>query len=260
MDMKKISAACATAAALAALCVPGAAFAADGTLTLNAGDGSTLAGHSFTVYKLANYNDVVKDGANVKSVSASSPDAAADAWVKAALNKNGVTYNTSEGRNAAEQLLRLQTDSNTLRKVAGTLQSTAVASKVTAVKTNQTSTTGSLNLTLPEGYYLVVDAQGIPILVSTTIGGATRMSNGQVLGSTQIKTNVTKIDKKIQAGLKASEKATSNAAAKADQVMASTGANTNGMLLAAVALTGIGWTMLDMKRRRMDVTARHGRR
>lgn len=77
MDMKKISAACATAAALAALCVPGAA---DGTLTLNAGDGSTLAGHSFTVYKLANYNDVVKDGANVKSVSASSPDAAADAW------------------------------------------------------------------------------------------------------------------------------------------------------------------------------------
>ncbi|MCB4864422.1 hypothetical protein [Bifidobacterium pseudocatenulatum] len=171
MDMKKISAACATAAALAALCVPGAAFAADGTLTLNAGDGSTLAGHSFTVYKLANYNDVVKDGANVKSVSASSPDAAADAWVKAALNKNGVTYNTSEGRNAAEQLLRLQTDTDTLRKVAGTLQSTAASSKVTAVKTNQTSTTGSLNLTLPEGYYLVVDAQGIPILVSTTIGG-----------------------------------------------------------------------------------------
>ena len=73
MNMKKISAACATAAALAALCVPGSAFAADGTLTLNAGDGSTLAGHSFTVYKVAGYNDVVKDGANVKSVSASSP-------------------------------------------------------------------------------------------------------------------------------------------------------------------------------------------
>ena len=50
------------------------------------------------------------------------------------------------------------------------------------------------------------------------------------------------------------------AAAKADKVMASTGANTNGMLLAAVALTGIGWTMLDMKRRRMDVTARHSTR
>ncbi|MGR4741021.1 hypothetical protein B0487_1140 [Bifidobacterium adolescentis] len=198
MDMKKISAACATAAALAALCVPGAAFAADGTLTLNAGDGSTLAGHSFTVYKVAGYNDVVKDGANVKSVSASSPDATTDAWVKAALNKNGVTYNTSEGRNAAEQLLRLKTNSDTLRKVAGTLQSTAASSKVAAVKTNQTSATGSLNLTLPEGYYLVVDAQGIPILVSTTIGGSVRMSNGQTLGSTQIKTNVTKIDKKIK--------------------------------------------------------------
>ena len=177
MDKRKISAVCATVAALAALCVPGsAAFAADGTLTLNAGDGSTLAGHSFTVYKLANYNDVVKDGANVKSVSASSPDATTDAWVKAALNKNGVTYNTSEGRNAAEQLLRLKTNSDTLRKVAGTLQSTAASSKVAAVKTNQTSATGSLNLTLPEGYYLVVDAQGIPILVSTTIGGSDRMS------------------------------------------------------------------------------------
>ncbi len=179
MDMKKISAACATAAALAALCVPGSAFAADGTLTLNAGDGSTLAGHSFTVYKVAGYNDVVKDGANVKSVSASSPDATTDAWVKAALNKNGVTYNTSEGRNAAEQLLRLKTNSDTLRKVAGTLQSTAASSKVAAMKTNQTSATGSLNLTLPEGYYLVVDAQGIPILVSTTIGGSVRMSNGR---------------------------------------------------------------------------------
>ena len=54
---------------------PGLGVAADGTLTLNAGDGSTLAGHSFTVYKVAGYNDVVKDGANVKSVSASSPDA-----------------------------------------------------------------------------------------------------------------------------------------------------------------------------------------
>ena len=63
-----------------------------------------------------------------------------------------------------------------------------------------------------------------------------------------------------QTGLKASETATQAAAAKADKVMASTGANTNGMLLAAVALTGIGWTMLDMKRRRMDVTARHSTR
>ena len=52
-----------------------------------------------------------------------------------------------------------------------------------------------------------------------------------------------------QAGLKARGK-----------VMASTGANTNGMLLAAVALAGIGWTVLDMRRLRMDVTVRHGTR
>ena len=52
-----------------------------------------------------------------------------------------------------------------------------------------------------------------------------------------------------QAGLKARGK-----------VMASTGANTNGMLLAAVALAGIGWSVLDMRRLRMDVTVRHGTR
>ena len=213
MDKKKITAACATAAALAALCVPGSAFAADGTLTLNAGDGSTLAGHSFTVYKLANYTDVIKDGANVKSVSAKHPDQTTGDWIAAALKANGVNYDTGKGRNAAEQLLRLQTDSNTLRKVAGTLQSTAATSKVAAVKTNQTSTTGSLNLTLPEGYYLVVDTEGSPILVSTTIGGATRMSSGQTLGSTQIKTNVTKVVKTIK---------------RADGTWATTAAATNG--------------------------------
>ena len=214
MDKRKISAVCATVAALAALCVPGsAAFAADGTLTLNAGDGSTLAGHSFTVYKLANYTDVVKDGANVKSVSAKHPDQATGDWIAAALKTNGVNYSVDAGQNAAEQLLRLKTDTDTLRKVANTLQSTAASSKVAAVKTNQTSVTGSLNLTLPEGYYLVVDTEGSPILVSTTIGGATQMRSGQTLGSTLVKTNVTKVVKTIK---------------RADGTWSKTAAATNG--------------------------------
>ena len=214
MDKRKISAVCATVAALAALCVPGsAAFAADGTLTLNAGDGSTLAGHSFTVYKLANYTDVVKDGANVKSVSAKHPDQATGDWIAAALKTNGVNYSVGAGQNAAEQLLRLKTDTDTLRKVANALQSTAATSKVTAVKTAQTSNTQTLALTLPEGYYLVVDTEGSPILVSTTIGGATKMSSGQTLGSTLVKTNVTKVVKTIK---------------RADGTWSKTAAATNG--------------------------------
>ena len=214
MDKRKISAVCATVAALAALCVPGsAAFAADGTLALNAGDGSTLAGHSFTVYKLANYTDVVKDGANVKSVSAKHPDQATGDWIAVALKTNGVNYSVGAGQNAAEQLLRLKTDTDTLRKVAGTLQSTAATSKVTAVKTAQTSNTQTLALTLPEGYYLVVDTEGSPILVSTTIGGATKMSSGQTLGSTLVKTNVTKVVKTIK---------------RADGTWSKTAAATNG--------------------------------
>ena len=162
MDKKKISAACATAATLAALLMPGSAVAADGTLTLNAGEGSTLAGHSFTVYKLANYTDVVEDGANVKSVSAKHPDQTTGDWIAAVLKANGVSYSVNAGQNAAEQLLRLKTDTDTLRKVANTLQNTAAARKVTAVKSGQTSNAQTLKLTLPEGYYLVVDTEGSP--------------------------------------------------------------------------------------------------
>ena len=50
------------------------------------------------------------------------------------------------------------------------------------------------------------------------------------------------------------------AAAKADKVMASTGADTNGIILAVIAFAGMGAATLDLKRRRMDVTARHGMR
>ena len=65
---------------------------------------------------------------------------------------------------------------------------------------------------------------------------------------------------KAQADLKQAQKATVEAAAKADKVMASTGADTNGVILAVVAFAGMGAATLDLKRRRMDVTARHGMR
>ena len=63
-----------------------------------------------------------------------------------------------------------------------------------------------------------------------------------------------------QTSLNAAQQATVEAAAKADKVMASTGADTNGIILAVVAFAGMGAATLDLKRRRMDVTARHGMR
>lgn len=98
MNMKKISAACATAAALAALCVPGAAFAADGTLTLNAGDGSTLAGHSFTVYKLATYNDVVKDGANTNGMLLAAVALTGIGWTMLDMKRRRMDVTARHGR------------------------------------------------------------------------------------------------------------------------------------------------------------------
>ena len=38
------------------------------------------------------------------------------------------------------------------------------------------------------------------------------------------------------------------------------GADTNGIILTVVAFAGMGAATLDLKRRRMDVTARHGMR
>ena len=130
MDKREISAVCATVAALAALCVPGsAAFAADGHAHVERGRRQhprRTQLHRVQGRWIQRRRQGRREREERERLI---PGRTTDAWVKAALNKNGVTYNTSEGRNAAEQLLRLKTNSDTLRKVAGTLQSTAASSR-----------------------------------------------------------------------------------------------------------------------------------
>lgn len=197
---KRIFAGVATLATLAALAMPGAAMAADadGTITIDAGAGNTLAGHSLTAYRLASYTDAKagEDGTTLTSVSGNAVDAATEAWLKSALTASGATIKT--GDSAASTLMRLTTSSKTLLTVADKLKDTAATSKVTAVKSNVTATTQSTTLTLPEGYYLIVDSEGVPILVSTTVGQATTMG-GATLGRTLVKTNTTKILKEVKA-------------------------------------------------------------
>lgn len=200
MDRKKMTAGLAAGAALAAMLVPGSAFAADGsaTLAIEAGEGASLTGHSFTAYRVAAFTDVVKEGDSVKSFASASAGDKADAWLAAALKANGVTVTAPE--TAESTLLRMNsdTDSEKLRDIASTLAKTVKDSGVDAAAADKTAQGDNLDLTLPEGFYLVVDAQGQPILVSTTIQGSTSTSSGQTLGKTLVKTTVPVIDKKIK--------------------------------------------------------------
>lgn len=182
-NKKKFIAGVATMATLAALAAPGVAMASDGTLTINAGNGSTLAGHTLTAYQLVKYDNATVEDGNVSSFTSSAPDDATAQWIEAALQANGVTYDTSKGETAATALMKLQTNSDKLLKVADKLAATAKTASGVTAKQTVNSTNASEKLTLPEGYYLIVDAQGIPILVSTTIQDATSM-NGVKLGST----------------------------------------------------------------------------
>lgn len=196
-NKKKFIAGVATMATLAALAAPGVAMASDGTLTINAGNGSTLAGHTLTAYQLVKYDNATVKNGNVSSFTSSTPDDATAQWVEAALQANGVTYDTSKGETAATALMKLQTNSEKLLKVADKLAATAKTASGVTAKQTVNSTQASEKLTLPEGYYLITDPQGIPILVSTTIQNATSM-NGVKLGSTQIKNSTITPDKKVK--------------------------------------------------------------
>ncbi|MBT1160933.1 SpaA isopeptide-forming pilin-related protein [Bifidobacterium sp. SO1] len=196
-NMKRAAAlSLAAATLLTGLSLAPTAMAADGNLTLNAGAGSTLAGHTFNIYKLATYPDVVLDGNTVKSVSAKSVDAATDSWIKAALDNAGVKVDTTAGQDAASQMLRQTTGSVVSRKIAANLQDNMKGK--TPVKANLTTNSGTLTVALPEGYYLVTDSAGLPILISTTISGKTSMKTGVTLGSTYIKGQVAQPDKEVK--------------------------------------------------------------
>ncbi|QTB90707.1 isopeptide-forming domain-containing fimbrial protein [Bifidobacterium saguini] len=184
----------AAATLVAGLATAPAAMAADGNLTITAGAGGSLAGHSFDIYQLATYPDVQLDGDEVKNVSAK-PTGESDAWIKTALDAAGVSVDSSAGENTASQLLRQTTGSVESRKIAASLQDNA--SGKTAVKKNLTSGESTLTVSLPEGFYLITDSAGLPILVSTTVSGKTSMG-GATLGTTYIKSRVAQPDKQVK--------------------------------------------------------------
>lgn len=171
----------------------GTAMAAGaGTITLTAPADETLANHTFSAYKIGDYSGYADANANGKIDSTNVTNAAGtQAWLKAALAKAGLSVDTAKGLDEAGTLAAT-TQAAKLSTVANALAD--AANKPGAVVTGQTSNTGSLTLNVPgEGLYLVVDSDGLPIIVGTQIDG--KDLEHQALGTAVIKSTSISVDK-----------------------------------------------------------------
>lgn len=210
-NLKRLAAMCAAAASLSTLGLAGTAMAvetpttadtATASITLNAAQGNTLTGHTFDFYRLGSYGDITANGdTDVKSLTVSKIDDASDKWIAAANGKAGIT--DLQGFDAAGDLAHVGKDGEPtgtvqgqLREAAKQLAASASASKIQAVKsvagTGSTMTVSDL----PNGLYLIVDSDGVPMIVGTPVQG-TKTLNGVTLGTLTVKSKTTTIDKKV---------------------------------------------------------------
>lgn len=163
-----------------------------GTITLTAPADETLANHTFSAYKIGDYSGYADANANGKIDGTNVTNAAGtQAWLKAALAKAGLGVDSAKGLDEAGTLAAT-TQAAKLSTVANALAD--AANKPGAVVTGQTSNTGSLTLNVPgEGLYLVVDSDGLPIIVGTQIDG--KDLEHQALGTAVIKSTSISVDK-----------------------------------------------------------------
>ena len=221
MRTNKIVATAASVAAILAMAGAPAAMAAptdDMDITLKAAPGNTLVGHTFKFYKLANYGDLSTDTGKTKvtGFSATAPDEKAEAWAKKAID----AYN-NEDKNAANDV-KIPTAydaSGAIVNLAGAANSTKLTGVVkhlaadttgmTAVKTvipvpGQNSL---VNVEVPEGVYLIVDSEGMPLLAGTQANVGGKLLNVtshdgdtnaiDVAHTVTIKSKIASVDKKV---------------------------------------------------------------
>lgn len=120
INVKRLAAMCAATASLSTLGLAGTAMAvetpttgdtATASITLNAAEGNTLAGHTFTFYRLGSYGDITANGdTDVRSLTVSKIDDASDKWIAAANTKAGIT--DLQGFDAAGDLAHATGDKN----------------------------------------------------------------------------------------------------------------------------------------------------
>lgn len=177
----------------ASLAAPAQAAQTGITLSAPEGDSNTLAGHSFTAYRIGGYTDVVKANGRIASFDVATADqGATKAWLAAALKKAGLT--AKAGCDEAGTIAGTD-DAATLRRVADALATSA--SKPAATVSNVTSSGIRATLDVPDGYYLVTDTNKdtLPMIVGTKVGGMD-LSTG-TLGTLTVKTRTFTLDKTL---------------------------------------------------------------
>ena len=193
-DIRRAHIALAAGAILAAsLAAPAQAAQTGIALAAPKGGSNTLAGHSFTAYRIGGYTDVVTANGKVSSFDVANADqGATKAWLAAALRKAGLTVKA--GCDEAGTIAGTD-DAATLRRVADLLA--ASASKPAATVAGATSEKHSTTLNVPDGYYLVTDTNRdtLPMIVGTKVDGKD-LSTG-TLGTLTVKTRTFALDKTL---------------------------------------------------------------
>ena len=160
------------------------------TITVN-GD---LAGHTFTAYKIADYGNVQIDGDGAARLTVSSTDRDK---ISAAAKTAGIKV--ADGQDPVDAVTR-NASAAQVQAFAAALANAGLT-KTAAASGGLGATSVTLSDGVTEGWYLVTDSKGLPVLVGTqaTSGGetATRMADGTTLGTVDIKSTSLSVDKKV---------------------------------------------------------------
>ena len=163
-------------------------------IMLDAAEGTTLENHAFDAYLLGTYQDATpKDGATVDSVTVTATGDDVNTWVQAALSANSV--DVSAPYDAVGTLARLSTtaDAAKLRAIA---QSLASSGSKPAPASSVQGSGDSMTLDVADGWYLVTDSNGLPMLVGTKIDG--KDLTGQTLGYAMVKSKSIPLVKQVR--------------------------------------------------------------
>lgn len=203
MATKKIAAGLIAAATL--ISTPAVGMIAAGTAMADPTTAATItvngdvAGHTFKAYKIATYGNVQIDGNGAAKLTLTSTD---QAKITAAAQSAGITVASGQDpidavtRNASAAQVKAFAKALAASGIAQTGQTTTGSGKTTT-GSGKTATIGNLT----EGWYLVTDSKGLPVLVGTQVTSngktATKMANGDALGTIDIKSTSLSVDKKV---------------------------------------------------------------
>lgn len=184
-------------AATTLIATPAVGMIAAGTAMANPTDTATITmngkvdGHHFTAYKLASFGHVTITGGKAQASVAS--EAAVKDKIAAAAKTAGITV--VNGQDPADAVARESSSA----KVQAFAKALAEAGLTQTAATEGKGSTATLNVT--EGWYLVTDSKGLPMLVGTQIKSgnrtATAMKDGTTLGTVNIKSTSLSVDKKV---------------------------------------------------------------